>query len=50
MNGQTELDCSWLLMSAEYIIAQKERGGYPDQKFYEEYDFVCKARWEKCRN
>lgn len=32
-------------MCTEYIISQRVKG-FPDQSFYEEYDFVCKARFE----
>ena len=45
MNAQ-EFDTSWMVLCSIYFIEQKKKG-YPDQAFYNEYDFVCKERWNK---
>lgn len=36
----------FMIYCTEYIIAQR-RKGYPDQAFYEEYDFICHEK-ENC--
>ena len=36
----------FMIYCTEYIIAQRKKG-YPDQSFYNEYDFICHARFQE---
>lgn len=47
MEGLSDLrNIQFMIDCTQYIIAQRERG-YPDQSFYNEYDFICHVRLQK---
>ena len=47
MIEELDYDLSWLEMASEYLCTNREKRIYPDQKFYNEYDFICRERWNK---